>query len=419
MTVLQGDCRNLLKTLQDSSVDLVYLDPPFFTQKTHALVTRDNTEEYAFDDRWASLNEYLSFMRDVLMECRSVLNDTGSVFLHCDKSASHHLRILLDEIFGMDHFQSEIVWAYKRWSNSKKGLLNSHQTIYFYSKTSKFKFNTLFTNYSPTTNVDQILQARVRNGMGKAVYRRDENGDVVLGGEKKGVPLSDVWNIPFLNPKARERVGYPTQKPILLLERIIEIATDKGDCVLDPFCGSGTTLVAAKLLDRTYIGMDISPEAVELTQKRLEEPVKSFSQVLLEGEESFLDKTEYERAILKAVDAIPVERNSGLDGFLKYYVNNRPVSVKIQQRGESLEMAKRKLLAASKTKNCELMILIRTQRKLERSFFDDWNNDNLLVIDALDLAISEWLQSNQNRIIADMPTDDESQYRIDQEEYLK
>jgi len=410
MTVLHGDCREILKTLKCASVDLVYLDPPFFTQKTHFLVTRDYTTKFAFEDRWSSLNEYQSFMRDVLTECRNVLKDTGSIFLHCDKSASHHLRVLLDEIFGIDNFQGEIIWAYKRWSNAKKGLLNSHQTIYFYSKTSDFKFNIIFTEYSPTTNIDQILQARVRNGMGKATYRRDENGNIVLGGEKKGVPLSDVWNIPFLNPKARERAGYPTQKPILLLERIIEISTGSGDCVLDPFCGSGTTLVAAKLLGRTFIGIDISPEAVELSQRRLREPVKSLSQVLIAGEESFLDKTDHERVILKAIGAIPVERNNGIDGFLKFYVNNCPVAVRIQKQGESIEIAKRKLIAASKTKNCELMILVRTQKDVERSFFNDWNDENLLMIDAYDLVISDWIYTNRDRVIADALTDENEGY---------
>ncbi len=356
MTILQGDCRELLTTLKYASVDLIYLDPPFFTQKTHSLVNRDNTAEFTFEDRWSSLSEYLSFMQDVLNGCQPVLKDTGSVFLHCDKSASHHLRELLDDVFGSNNFQSEIIWTYKRWSNAKKGLLNSHQTIYFYSKTSDFKFNTIFTEYSPTTNIDQILQARVRNSMGKSAYRRDENGNIVLGGEKKGVPLSDVWNIPFLNPKARERIGYPTQKPILLLERIIEISTDIGDCVLDPFCGSGTSLVAAKLLNRTYIGIDISQAAVELSQERLQEPIKSLSQVLIAGEESFLDKNDYERAILKAIGAIPVERNSGIDGFLKFHVDGHPVSIRIQKPGENLEIAKRKLITASKTKDCELMI---------------------------------------------------------------
>jgi site-specific DNA-methyltransferase (adenine-specific) len=392
MGVLCGDCKVILRSLNGASVDLAYLDPPFFTQKIHSLVTRDNTAEYSFEDRWTSLEDYLAFMREVLLQCKKVLKDTGSIFLHCDKSASHHLRVLLDQVFGAENFQSEIIWAYRRWSSSKKGLLNAHQTIYFYSKTSHFKFNTLYTDYSPTTNIDQILQARVRNEMGKAVYRRDQNGDIVIGKEKKGVPLSDVWNIPFLNPKAKERVGYPTQKPILLLERIIEIATDAGDCVLDPFCGSGTTLVAAKLLERAYIGIDISSDAVRLSEERLRQPVKSDSQLLSVGEEGFLEKSEYERRMLKALGAVPVERNRGIDGFLRDFINGHPVSVRIQKEYEDIETAKRKLLSASKRKKCALMILVRTKRDGNYSFFD-WADENLLVIDSYDLAINSWLES--------------------------
>lgn len=394
MSILHGDCLVNLPQIDVASIQLVYLDPPFFTQKSHSLRTRDSTTEYSFADRWDSLAEYLSFMREVLTQCRRLLKNDGSLFLHCDKSASHHLRVLLDEVFGNDNFQSEIIWAYKRWSNAKKGLLNAHQTIYFYSKTENFKFNTIYTDYSPTTNVDQILQARVRNDLGKAVYQRDEDGNAVTGKEKRGVPLSDVWNIPFLNPKAKERVGYPTQKPILLLERIIEIATDKGDCVLDPFCGSGTTLIAAKLLERNYLGLDISIEAVQLAERRLLELVKTESHLLTVGEESYLEKSEYERAILKTLEAIPVERNNGIDGFLKSYVNGRPVAVRIQKSGEDIEDAKSKLIAASKSKKCALMILVRTHRQSDYLFAPE-GDENLLIIDSYDLLIENWLQNHK------------------------
>src|SRR6266576_7316412 len=130
----------------------------------------------------------------------------------------------------------------------------------------------LYTDYSPITNIDQILQERERDENGKSAYKKDGEGKVVLGKEKKGVPLSNVWEIPYLNPKATERAGYPTQKPVLLLEQIIEIATDKGDVVLDPMCGSGTSLVAAALLERHWIGIDTEPKAIELTKARLDKP---------------------------------------------------------------------------------------------------------------------------------------------------
>ena len=389
MNVYCGNNLEILTKLENESVQLVYLDPPFFTQKIHSLITRDNSAEYSFSDNWNSRKDYLDFIRQVLSECRKKLKPNGSIFLHCDKSASHYLRILLDEIFGEKSFQSEIIWSYKRWSNARKGLLNSHQTIYFYSKTEDFKFNFIYTDYSPTTNIDQILQARERNEKGKSAYQRDENGNIVLGNEKKGVPLSDVWNIPFLNPKAKERVGYPTQKPILLMERIIKISTDENDVVLDPFCGSGTTLVAAKLLNREFIGIDISEDAVDLAKKRLSAPVKSISNLLKKGEESYLEKTDYERSILKILDALPVERNSGIDGFLREYIEGRPVSVKIQKEFEDLETAKQKLIDASLSKNCSYMILVRTN-SINNSLFET-NDKRLLEIDSLDFVLKKQL----------------------------
>ncbi len=150
------------------------------------------------------MDTYLNFIQERLLECKRILKDSGSIFLHCDRNAFHYLKILMDKLFGITNFQSEIIWSYKRWSNSKKGLLNAHQIILFYSKTKDFKFNKIYTNYSETTNIDQILQARVRNKNGKSVYKIDNNGEIVIGQSKKGVPLSDVWEIPFLNPKLKK-----------------------------------------------------------------------------------------------------------------------------------------------------------------------------------------------------------------------
>ncbi|HXX78455.1 MAG TPA: site-specific DNA-methyltransferase, partial [Ktedonobacteraceae bacterium] len=133
-TLYSGDCLNWLKTIDTDSIDLVYLDPPFFTQKVQKSKTRDNTQEYRFSDTWANIEEYKTFLARRIEQCRRVLKDTGSIFVHCDSSASHHIRLILDDIFGSEYFQSEIIWVYKRWSNAKRGLLNAHQTIYFYSK---------------------------------------------------------------------------------------------------------------------------------------------------------------------------------------------------------------------------------------------------------------------------------------------
>lgn len=395
MSVLLGDCLEKMREIDDESVDLVYLDPPFFTQKEQALKSRDNSKQYSFDDTWNSIDEYRVYIEERLRECFRVLKRTGSIFLHCDKSASHHLRMALDNVFDYNNFQSEIIWNYKRWSNSKKGLLNNHQTLYFYSKTQDFKFNTIYTDYSLTTNVDQILQDRVRNKHGKSEYKKDENGEIILGKAKQGVPLSDVWEIPFLNPKAAERVGYPTQKPILLLERIIKICTDENDVVLDPFAGSGTTLVAAKLLNRRFIGIDISPDAVELTSARLDKPVKTNSYLLEKGKSSYKNLTDEELYILRSIDAVPVQRNKGIDGFLKEYYNDKPISVRIQKKNEPLNEAKRNLVNASKRKQCSLMILIRTQIDdlYEDPLVEDENNSTtLLIVDSYDIKIRNWIK---------------------------
>lgn len=358
--VIVGDCLAKLSELSDNSVDLIYLDPPFFSQKKQKLKTRDNKTEYSFDDCWPNIMTYVSYIKERLLECKRTLKKTGSIFLHCDRSASHYLRVMLDDIFGFDNFQSEIVWSYKRWSNAKTGLLNCHQILYFYTKSKIFKFNTIYESYSPTTNIDQIFQKRARNHNGKTIYKK-ANDKVELIKEKKGVPLSDVWQIPYLNPKAKERAGYPTQKPILLLERIINITTNVGDMVLDPFCGSGTTLVAAKLLNRNYCGIDISKSAINLCKKRLDNPIRTESKLLKKGEAAYIKQRPEIEKILQSIGAIPVQRNKGIDGFLTIDGVVKPIPVKIQTKNESLSGAIVSLLKASEKNRFPVKILIMSQ----------------------------------------------------------
>lgn len=385
---MQGDSLDIMRQLDDNCTDMIYLDPPFFTQDKQVLSSRKRSKEYSFDDKWNDIEEYLSYMEERLRECKRVLKNTGSIFVHCDRNASHYLKVLMDRIFGMYNFQSEIVWSYKRWSNSKKGLLNNHQIILFYSKTSDFKFHQVYVNYSETTNVDQILQDRVRNADGKAVYKLDEKGESVIGKSKKGVPLSDVWEIPYLNPKAKERVGYPTQKPIILLEQIIKLVTDEGDLVIDPFVGSGTTVVAAKMLNREYIGIDQSMDAVELSKCRLKELIKTESYLLNKGKASYKKLTDKQMEILQSFNAVPVQRNSGIDGFLKEYFNGRPISIKIQKEEETLGEALDKLMKASRKKQCSLMILIRTHVDYIDIF--DFNNipEEVRIIDSYEFQLN-------------------------------
>ncbi|GAB6010700.1 DNA methyltransferase [Viscerimonas tarda] len=383
--IIHGDCVEKLKEIESDRVDLIYFDPPFFTQRKHTLNNKDNSKTYEFDDKYSSLEDYLSLIENVLEQSKRVLKDTGSVFLHCDKTASHHIRIVLDSVFGKENFQSEIIWYYKRWSNSKKGLLNAHQVILFYSKTADFRFNKLYTDYSVTTNIDQILQDRERDENGKSVYKRDENGNIIWGKEKKGVPLSDVWEIPYLNPKARERIGYPTQKPVLLINQIINIATNEGDLVLDPFCGSGTTCVSANYLKRNYIGIDISKDAVELAEIRLKEMIVSESNLLNKGIGEYIEKSEKELAILQNMNAFPVQRNAGIDGFLKEHCDGMPVPVKIQGKYESLEDAIEKLEKASINKDYAMKIVVQTKEtNVSRLFY---LQTNVVIIKSLELQV--------------------------------
>jgi site-specific DNA-methyltransferase (adenine-specific) len=358
------DCLQGLKELPSESVDLIYLDPPFFTQKDQSSFSKKSGKTFSFSDKWDSISEYADFLSERLIECKRVLSKKGSIFFHCDKCASHIARLVLESVFGSDCFRSEIIWQYRRWSNSKKGLLPNHQNIYWFTKSTDFNFNPLFEEYSPSTNVDQILQKRSRNDDNVSVYAKDENGNILVSSEKKGVPLSDVWDIPFLNPKAKERTGYPTQKPLILLERIITLVTSEGDTVLDPFFGSGTSIVAAKSLRRNYVGFDISEEAFEIAQERLENSIRTESALLINGRESYRESNEEALKLLHGIKFLPVHRNKNIDAIISGDFSTGPLLVKIQREDEPLEEAVSSLHKAALKKGSSKSILIRTHEDL-------------------------------------------------------
>jgi site-specific DNA-methyltransferase (adenine-specific) len=384
-TVFYGDCLEVIPKIDDVKVDLIYIDPPFFTQKEHTLKSRVEKQSFSFNDKWKSLDDYANYIEERLIACKSILKDSGVIFFHCDTSANFLIRSLLNNVFGSKQFVSEIIWTYKRWSNSADSLLQAHQTIFLFSKTKEYTFNRIYTQYSKTTNLDQILQKRVRDKDGTVVYMKDENGNVVIGDEKKGVPLSDVWEIPYLNPKANERCGYPTQKPILLLEQIIELCSSEGDIVLDPFCGSGTTLVAAKLLNRKFIGIDKSEDATTLSKKRLTEMVKSKSAVHTFGRESFSDNGSFVNAWLGNLSVNVVHRNSGIDCL---YSDKElgTVPIKIQRHDETLSEAIQKLKKAVKSK-FNTSVLIKTNNS--DLINDDFKIDGVTIVDHFSFVLSK------------------------------
>lgn len=388
--VLQGDCLDILPSFESESIDLIYLDPPFFTNTIQKLKTRDGSKEFSYSDIWKSHEEYAEFLYKRLKELKRVLKSDGSIFVHCDKNSTHIVKTLLDDIFGLKQFQSEIIWYYKRWSNSRKGLLPSHQTIYFYSKTKDFKFKTIYNDYSETTNIDQILQRRERDKNGKTVYAKDVNGNTINSDIKKGVPLNDVWEIPYLNPKAKERVGYPTQKPILLLERIIDIASNEGDIILDPFCGSGTTLVAGKLNNRKVIGIDKSEEAINLTKSRLDNPIKSESNLLKKGKKAYQNVNHLVEKLLHDIDYVPVQRNSGIDAILKTTYQDSPILIRIQKENETIEDAMKSLNKAVKIKASKKSFLIRTN-DMKSLFEHDNENSNIEIVNSTIYELNKFL----------------------------
>lgn len=358
--LIRGDCRSALLGLDAGCARLAYIDPPFFTQKVHRLAARDRRREFAFADLWSGHEEYAEFLHACLSGVWRTLGPDGSVVLHCDRRSAHIARAVLDRVFGAEFFRSEIIWSYRRWSNATRGLLPAHQTLYLYGKSARYVFNPIYGDYSPATNVDQLLSRRGRDAHGKSIYARDAEGELISAEPKRGVPLGDVWDIPYLNPKARERVGYPTQKPVLLLERIIALVSDPGDLVLDPCCGSGTTLVAAALLGRRAIGIDRSEQAIAISKERLERPFKTESPLLERGREAYRQLDEAALGELGELDPIPVQRNRGIDAILRRQYRGRPVAVRVQRAHETPRQAATLLARAGASKRCELMILIVT-----------------------------------------------------------
>ena len=210
---------------------------------------------------------YLAMMAVRLIELHRVLKKTGSLYLHCDPTASHYLKILLDAVFGKSHFQNEIIWSYRRWPTKARRFQKMHDVILFYTKgVEPGTFNTLYQEASLSS------QKRWKGKKQNVTFDVDGNRNPTEEiDDASSVPLNTVWPISIIAPSAAERLGYPTQKPVALLERILSASSNEGDVVLDPFCGCGTTVHAAQKLGRQWIGIDVTHLAISLIEKRLKD----------------------------------------------------------------------------------------------------------------------------------------------------
>ena len=259
-----GDNLVQLAKLPDACVDLIYIDPPFNSNRNYEVFWGETREKRSFDDRHASTQGYIEFMRPRCVELARVLKKTGSFYYHCDMHASHYVKVMLDQIFGENNFLNEIIWSYRRWPTQCRFFQSMHDVIFFYQQTHDKgrPFNVEYEANSPS------YQKRFK---GKTQVLDPESGTrkLVIDEPSKGLPRRDVWEISILAGSSKERLGYPTQKPLALLERIIKASSNPNGIVLDAFCGCGTALVAAENLGRQWIGIDISPTACRVMAKRL------------------------------------------------------------------------------------------------------------------------------------------------------
>lgn len=331
-TLYLGDCLNVLRdNVPDESVDLIYIDPPFNSKRDYNIFFDDKeiqTQRIAFEDTWTLKNiqdslaelhtlktdnlyfllltyqkvaphafPYLTMMSLRILEMHRVLKPTGSFYLHCDSTMSHYLKTVCDIIFGENNFKSEIIWERYFGSGSSKSIAkkfpNNTDSIFFYSKSDEYVFRSESRAYAEATikRYDKVDEdGRRYKWENLKTYSKEKLDELISKGlakfnpnskypvykryleEGKGTPITNLWNdLKFIGTKSPERLGYPTQKPKALLERIIKASSNEGDTVLDAFCGCGTTVDAAESLHRNWIGIDISPIAISLIKRRLKD----------------------------------------------------------------------------------------------------------------------------------------------------
>lgn len=244
---------------QKAPVNLVYLDPPFCSQtdyKQHFDINGTRITVDAFGDVF-SVDDYLQFIYERVILLKDILDDQGSILLHCDYQQSHTIRCILDEVFGANNFRNEIIWHYTGGGRSTKYFSRKHDSIFWYSKGSRWTFNP-----DPIRVPYKSTSGYAKGGI------KSRSGKVYTPNPKGTIP-DDTWDIPILNPLAHERTGYPTQKPLALLNRLILALSNPNDIILDPFMGSGTTGVSALQNARRFIGLDRNWNAIHCSKSRL------------------------------------------------------------------------------------------------------------------------------------------------------
>ena len=308
-TLFENNNLPVLRALDTDSIDLIYLDPPFNSNRNYAAPIGSQAAGAAFKDTWTlsdidiaehgelaeqapslhtviqaarevhgkGMQSYLIMMSTRLLEMKRILKDTGSIYLHCDPTASHYLKLVMDAVFGKKNFRNEVVWHYSGWNaRLSKSFSSRHDVILLYGNSNNQKFNSYAVDWESEEEYIRVRKQKVHTDDAGRKYVLSDGG----GGTRVrryleeamayGKPVDDVWDISKINNSSKEHLGYPTQKPIALLERIIKASSNQGDVVLDPFCGCATTCIAAEKLGRQWVGIDISPRAVELVQYRLE-----------------------------------------------------------------------------------------------------------------------------------------------------
>jgi len=376
-TLYYGDNLEILgEYIGNNSIDLIYLDPPFNSKQSYNILfaekngTQSPAQIKAFEDTWhwdrkaeetyreiveslprkvADLTKalrsflgendmmaYLVMMAIRLQELHRVLKSTGSIYLHCDPTASHYLKLLMDAVFGVKNIKNEIIWHYRRWTAPANRFQKLHDIIFFYTKGNNYIFNQQLTQYT-NGSIERKKQGILHRFKAGEVPFLVSNKEI----QKEGVPENDVWHIPFIAPSARERLGYPTQKPEALLERIIKASSNEGDIVLDPFCGCGTTIAVAEKSRRKWIGIDITHLAISLIKHRLEDSFGGGVEYGVIGEPTDLkgaeelakqDPYQFQWWALGLVGARPAESekkkgaDKGIDGCI--YFHDEPKMVK-------------------------------------------------------------------------------------------